>query len=157
MPAGFLSFCLETKGPKIQGRHQGPTALGNRPSPHVGRARAPFPAKVWHSHSLRAKQPCSYPRWHVRWLGIYGCGILESACLNMKTRHCISGCGWVVLSGLGWAAAPYTITERQHPRPLPSWRTGIRHPLHRQRTKPSSSLRVIARPHSVNTEEAIHL
>jgi hypothetical protein len=23
--------------------------------------------------------------------GIYGCGILESALLNMKTRHCISG------------------------------------------------------------------
>jgi hypothetical protein len=32
--------------------------------------------------------------------GIYGCGILESAHLNMKTRHCISGCGGVVLSGL---------------------------------------------------------
>jgi len=32
--------------------------------------------------------------------GIYGCGILESACLNIKTRHCISGCGGVVHSGL---------------------------------------------------------
>ena len=32
--------------------------------------------------------------------GIYGCGILESACLNIKTRHCISGCGGAVLSGL---------------------------------------------------------
>ena len=28
--------------------------------------------------------------------GIYGCGILESARLNMKTRHCISGCDRVV-------------------------------------------------------------
>ena len=27
------SFCLETKGPKIQGRHQGPTTHGRRPSP----------------------------------------------------------------------------------------------------------------------------
>ena len=27
--------------------------------------------------------------------GIYGCGILVSARLNMKTRHCISGCGGV--------------------------------------------------------------
>ena len=32
--------------------------------------------------------------------GIYGCGILESARLNIKSRHCISGCGGVVLSGL---------------------------------------------------------
>ena len=32
--------------------------------------------------------------------GIYGCGIQESALLNMKTRHCISGCGGVVHSGL---------------------------------------------------------
>ena len=32
--------------------------------------------------------------------GIYGCGILESACLNIKTRHCISGCNRFVLSGL---------------------------------------------------------
>ena len=32
--------------------------------------------------------------------GIYGCGILESARLNMKTRHCISGWGRVVHSGL---------------------------------------------------------
>ena len=29
--------------------------------------------------------------------GIYGCGIQESAHLNIKTRHCISGCGRVVL------------------------------------------------------------
>ena len=33
--------------------------------------------------------------------GIYGCDKQESAHLNMKTRHCISGCGRVVLSGLG--------------------------------------------------------
>ncbi len=33
MAAVFLSFSLETKGPKIQGRHHGPTALSNRPSP----------------------------------------------------------------------------------------------------------------------------
>jgi len=32
--------------------------------------------------------------------GIYGCGIQESAYPNMNTRHCISGCGRVVPSGL---------------------------------------------------------
>ena len=32
--------------------------------------------------------------------GIYGCGIQESALLNIKTRHCISGCGGAVPSGL---------------------------------------------------------
>ena len=32
--------------------------------------------------------------------GIYGCGIQESAHLNMKTRHCISGWGGVVPLGL---------------------------------------------------------
>ena len=32
--------------------------------------------------------------------GIYGCGIQESAHLNMKTRHCISGWDRVVPSGL---------------------------------------------------------
>ena len=33
MAAVFLSFCLETKGPKIQGRHHGPYAHSERPSP----------------------------------------------------------------------------------------------------------------------------
>ena len=33
--------------------------------------------------------------------GFCGCGIQESAHLNMKTRHCISGWGRAVLSGLG--------------------------------------------------------
>ena len=35
--------------------------------------------------------------------GIYGCGIQESAHLNMKTRHCILGCSRVVPSGFGLA------------------------------------------------------
>ena len=30
--------------------------------------------------------------------GIYGCGIHDPAHFNIKTRHCISGCGGVVLS-----------------------------------------------------------
>ena len=35
------------------------------------------------------------PTWVCAMAGIYGCGIQESAYLNMKTRHCISGCGGV--------------------------------------------------------------
>ena len=69
--------------------------------------------------------------------------------LIIKTRHCISGCGRVVPSGL-WCTTPHSHLMTT---PLPSWRTGIRHPLHRQRTKPSSSLRVIAR----RNDEVIHL
>ena len=64
-------------------------------------------------------------RWHVGSMGsmgrksveVYGCDAYESARLNMKTRHCISGCNGVVLSGLGWTAAPYTITDRHPPPP----------------------------------------
>ena len=41
------------------------------------------------------------PAWVCAMAGIYGCGIQESARLNMKTRHCISGWGGVVPSGLG--------------------------------------------------------
>ena len=40
-------------------------------------------------------------------------------------------------------------SKRHINAPLPSWRTRIRHPLHRQRTKPSSSLRVIARNEAI--------
>ena len=41
------------------------------------------------------------PTWVCAMAGIYGCGIQDSAHLNMKTRHCISGCSRVVPSGLG--------------------------------------------------------
>jgi len=52
MELGFLlSFCLETKGPKIQGRHQRPYALGGRPSVMSAVARAPSPVKGGRSHS----------------------------------------------------------------------------------------------------------
>ena len=54
-------------------------------------------------------------------------------------------------------AIPLILTERQPPSPLPSSRAQTRDLLHRKRAIPLSSLRVIARPHSVNTEEAIHL
>ena len=40
--------------------------------------------------------------------GIYGCGIHGSAHLNMKTRHCISGCDRVVLSGL-WLCTSWKV------------------------------------------------
>ena len=68
-----------------------------------------------------------------------------------------------ILSPLrGSAAAPYTFTERQHPCPLPSSRfrlCGMRRSAisFALGTTLLSSLCVIARPHSVNTEEAIHL
>jgi hypothetical protein len=60
------------------------------------------------------------------------------------------------------AAAPYNFTERQHPCPLPSSRfrlCGMRRSAisFALGTTLLSSLRVITRPHSVNTEEAIHL
>ena len=41
---GFLSFLLDPKGPKSQGRHQRPTALGDRPS--AMSATPPRPARV---------------------------------------------------------------------------------------------------------------
>ena len=57
-----------------------------------------------------AQQPCHrsespanshvMPTWVCAMAGIYGCGIQESAHLNMKTQHCISGWGRVVSSGL---------------------------------------------------------
>ena len=47
--AVFLSFLHDEKGPKNLGRHQGPTALGNRPSPMSAVARAPNPVGLWRS------------------------------------------------------------------------------------------------------------
>ena len=157
----FPSFPLDRKGPKGQGRHHGPTALGNRPSPmSAGPARptqSVFGIPILSERSSRVmptrigavagiygcgriQQPCHphaglcgglgsmaaaprnlpillwkpdiayrgvvgssgnvMPTWACALAGIYGCGILVSARLNMKTRHCISGCGRVVLSGL---------------------------------------------------------
>ena len=49
--------------------------------------------------------------------GIYGCDAHEFVRLNMKTRHCISGCGRVVPSGLGWATR--TIHSRRTTTPPP--------------------------------------
>ena len=49
-------------------------------------------ADVSNSHVLPA-QACAMA-------GICGCGKLESALLNIKTRHCISGCNRVVPLGL---------------------------------------------------------
>ena len=55
--AVFLSFLHDEKGPKNLGRHQGPTALGNRPSPMSAVALAPNPVGLWRSHTL----PTTYP------------------------------------------------------------------------------------------------
>ena len=41
----------EVKGPKNLGRHQGPTALGDRPSPMSAVSRAPNPVGLWRSHT----------------------------------------------------------------------------------------------------------
>jgi len=50
----FLSFPLDRKGPKGQGRHQRPCALGGRPSAMSAVARAPSPGKDWRSRTRRA-------------------------------------------------------------------------------------------------------
>ena len=93
---------------------------------HIVQTRAPFPAKVWHSHSLRAKQPCSYPRWHVRWLGIYGCGRAHQPCHADAGMHV---CGHLLLH----AGVPLSFTTclksyRPYGAPLPhptSSRNGV--------------------------------
>jgi hypothetical protein len=41
----------KSKGPKVQGRHQGPAAHSGRPSPMSAMARAPNPDEVWRSHT----------------------------------------------------------------------------------------------------------
>ena len=44
---GFsMSFSLERKGPKVQGRHQGPDAQGGRPSPMSARPTRPTRSSV---------------------------------------------------------------------------------------------------------------
>jgi len=45
----FMSLLLDEKGPKNQGRHQGPTAQSRRPSPMSAVASAPNP--VWYRRS----------------------------------------------------------------------------------------------------------
>ena len=40
-----MSFLLDKKGPKNQGRHQGPSAHGGRPSPMSAMACAPSPVE----------------------------------------------------------------------------------------------------------------
>ena len=81
--AVFLSFCLETKGPKIQGRHQGPTALGDRTSPM---SAGPAHPTQWSAgvpvHGVRwcaMQAGMSSPRWPVRGHGIYACGLSLSS------------------------------------------------------------------------------
>ena len=45
--------------------------------------------------------------------GIYGCGLQESAHLNMKTRYCISGWGGVVPLGLWLDALSSSASRRR--------------------------------------------
>ena len=97
--AVFLSFLHDEKGPKNLGRHQGPTALGNRPSPMSARPTRPTQS-VFGIPILSERSSRVMPTRIGAVAGIYGCGILVSARLNMKTRHCISGCDRVVPSGL---------------------------------------------------------
>ena len=42
-----LPFLIDAKGPKNQGRHQGPTAQGEHPSPMSAVANAPSLDEVW--------------------------------------------------------------------------------------------------------------
>ena len=53
MAAFILSFPLDRKGLKGQGRHQRPTALGDRPSAMSAMARAPGPVGFWRSRPRR--------------------------------------------------------------------------------------------------------
>ena len=46
-----MSLLLDEKGPKNQGRHQGPSAHGGRPSPMSAMANAPNPVKDKRSHT----------------------------------------------------------------------------------------------------------
>ena len=54
---------------------------------------------AWSLASLQQVKVCFsshvMPMWAGAMAGIYDCGIQESAHLNMKTRHCISGWGRV--------------------------------------------------------------
>ena len=45
-----MSLLLDEKGPKNQGRHQGPNAQGERPSPMSAAAHAPNPVEGGRSH-----------------------------------------------------------------------------------------------------------
>ena len=82
-----MSFPLDRKGPKDQGRHQGPAALGERPSPMSAMANAPNPDEVWHTrfghfyslvhagsaeHVIPAFLPMSSPRGNMRGIGSMG-------------------------------------------------------------------------------------
>ena len=78
--------------------------------------------------------------------GIYGCGIQESAHLNMKTRHCISGCGRVVPSGLCRALHHYGTTTLSPQTPHRGPRPAI---SYAPWTHFLSSLRVIARNEAI--------
>ena len=116
----------------------------------------------------------SCQRWHVRWRGIYGCAICFRPFLltgkDQRVKADIKG-----LPHLATAPPPCRPGPRAQPcqslafphtvsvvftfvlndtfTPKPSWRTRIRHLLRLQRTKPSSSLRVIAR----RDDEAIQM
>ena len=62
----FPSFPLDRKGPKGQGRHHGPTTLGNRPSPmSAGPARPARSVFGVPTHGIRARNPFSWLRTRV--------------------------------------------------------------------------------------------
>ena len=74
MAAVILSFCLETKGPKIQGRHQGPAAHGNRSSPMSAGPARPT-RSVFGVPNLSERSSHVVPEPTCTLVGIYGCGI----------------------------------------------------------------------------------
>ena len=90
------SFSLMRSNRRIKADIIGPNAQSGRFPAMSAEACAPNPVEVWRSHFLKAKRPC-HARVANAVAGIYGCGIQEAGHLYMKTRHCISGCGRVVL------------------------------------------------------------
>ncbi len=73
-----MSLLLDEKEPKNQGRHQGPSAHGGRPSPMSAIARAPSPVERRQARlrcfilggTRSLQQPCHADRSE----GFYGCG-----------------------------------------------------------------------------------
>ena len=74
----FPSFCLETKGPKIQGRHHRSQRTKRALPRHVGQARAPYPVDHRHSRTRHkdrkqhdnGQHPRPLPSWRFRLCGM---------------------------------------------------------------------------------------
>ena len=90
------SFSLMRSNRRIKADIIGPNAQSERfPAMSAGPAH---PTRLRFGVPKLSERSCHVmPAWICAVAGICGCGIQESALLNMKTRHCISGCGRDVL------------------------------------------------------------